>query len=287
MPDPDIVQGITSAVTAIASGLTNLTAITAALLGSTMTACLSYFVQQKLAKKRRREEEERLAFVYLVQITPFVAAEEIVKKIGDIYASVYGKYLQEDLDKIKSSDRNLDDAQAWCALIAAGMIEHIREKGSNDPIWPRKDTDFRGFSDTLDAYNIPLNLLSQMPRDAVVAYSEMQNSIEGIKTVIKQLETWQQSDEKHYVNAESLYAQWTRITALSKNAKTLREALISKGNVPRGKADEILRLSIIDGSHKIFGSWGWSSKLKAAETIARELLAEKRKEKQNNSDPQK
>ncbi len=277
MPGPDIGQGIASALTAIASGLTNLTAITAALFGSIMTACLSYVVQQKLAKRRRREEEERLAFVYMVQITPFVAAEAVVKKIGEIYESVYGKYLQEDLDKIKSSDSKLSDTQAWCALIAAALIEHMRENGTNDPIWPRKDMDLKSISDYFETYNIPLNLLSQMPQDAVVAYFEMQNAIEGIKTVIQQLERWQKSNEQTSLNAESLYAHWTRITALSENAKTLRKALIIKGNVSHEKADEILRSSIIDGNQKIFGSWGWSSKMKAAENLAREILIKKPK----------
>lgn len=255
---------------------TTLTAgLIGSLIGSIATACLTYLVQQKLAAKRREEEERRLAFVYLVQITPFVATEQILKNLGAAVASTYGKFVDSELEKIKSSDGTLDDTQAWCALIAAGLDQYIRQGGKIS--YSQLSRHLHEFSESLDSYKIPMNLLSQVPAGTVVAYYEMLGSIDTLKNSIKYWELWGLSKGKDLISADTIHSQLIEVGALSKNARILRELLISRGKVPSPEADKILKAMILDGTRRSFSSLGLSPKLEKAQALAQTLLEEKMK----------
>lgn len=259
------------------------TAITAALIGSIITALLSYFVQQMLARSRRKEEEQRLAFVYLVQITGFVAAHEIMKNVIKLLMDTYATNFEAYLEKIGASDKTLDRPHIWCALASAALRQFIVEEGHD--VFRAPLLSLRQLSDGLDINKIPLNLLTQMPRDAIVAHNSMLESVGNFETTIKVWESWAKPGGEELISANALYSQWVEISELFANASILREELISKGKVSRTEADKILQTWAKKGSMRIFTSWGIEKKLEKAERCADVIVIQRFAEIKKNSAP--
>ena len=82
--------------------LTNLEiALIGGITGALLTAILSFVVQNELAKRRRKEDERRMAYVCLVKVSDIVSMEMLIKRLSNVYISVYRDGLEGPIQELK------------------------------------------------------------------------------------------------------------------------------------------------------------------------------------------
>jgi len=196
-------------------------ALIAGLSGSVATAFLSYLVQHLLAKKRRKEEEQRLAFIYLSKISGMLACEQIIKTLLDTYRNVLMKYLPEQMEVLKPKEGRYEPSHIICVAIYR-MLKEVTAKDEKlrefQSLFSRIES---GSTSFIEELRIPLPLLSQMPRHAILAYENFTSSLIGLRSAWLTWKTWMDKPDETLIRPNALFGQWLGIQLLSEDASTV------------------------------------------------------------------
>jgi len=234
-----------------------------AIIASVVTALLSYYVQQRLSEKRREEEEEQLAFVCLVKISEIVTMDLLFKEIMKVIKAAYGELFSSIYSKIKPQNGSYETIHSICVIFEKvfneKMDEELRNKIKNT-VELYKEV----LNDYIDSFNIPISLLSKLPRRSVVSYNNIKSSLINVKSIIKYWHLWQKSDKIENINAEDIYNQWFILKSLLEEAYDLKKVLIDKGRIGEKEANRIIYEQYNHNKKFVFEAFLYSDKLKAA-----------------------
>lgn len=185
-----------------------------------------------------------MAYVYLVKVSDIVATDLVLRKFisSEFKRADPDNTFQKFRSKLKSTSETLDLAHGACALMAKFFndIDSDSFKKLRDALQSLRDS--QKYFDAVMRFQLPDELLVQLPRESVIYYSLFIKNILALRQAFDLWFHWAETGERNLLNANILYSHWSTIKDISTNAPKLRDVLIKKGKVSPHQADNLLSL---------------------------------------------
>jgi hypothetical protein len=219
-------------------------ALLSGLFGAVITAIFNYFINIRLAKREQKRKEQRIAYVYLVKVSDVVATDLVLRKVflWELKRIDPDNTLQKLRSQLKNLSEKIDAAHGACAILANALNESDSDahKKLRDAFQLMSGSE-KSFDEVL-GFQLPEELLVQLPRESVIHYSLFIKNILDIKRAFNLWLHWTKTGDRNLLNANTLYSHWSTIKDISTNARKLRDILIEKGRVSPHEADNLLNL---------------------------------------------
>jgi hypothetical protein len=217
-------------------------ALLSGLFGAVITAFFNYYINIKLAKREQKRKEQRLAYIYLIKVNGIIATEIVLKKY---FATELKKLDKESSvqffeEKIKSLSSNIELAHAFCTLLSTALNDIESEFVDKLKNTFKYFGGLQKYFEEHFAFQMPDELLIQLPKEAVSHYLSFKGNVLGLRTALDLWSLWAQTGEKSLFNADRIYLQWQTLNELSSTAKKLRDVLISAGGISDKEAMALL-----------------------------------------------
>ncbi len=238
-------------------------------------AIVAHFITRLvLDRRQRREEERRLAFVYLIQCTNFVAADIVMRSYGErisgaLEAASIPPELREPIHSMFGIGRSdYATSHAACVLLAEmfanpSFDEQIK---SSQLSWVSRG--LRTLAQSVRRSQLSSEQLAKLPRSAIENYVNYVNYVSMVEAT---LEIWAETFEsgnRTWITADTLHSQVTAFSEMIKAAKELYASLIAFGAASKKEADALVAKAVARANLSISRSFAQAEKLKAAKKAA-------------------
>lgn len=216
-------------------------AILSGLIGALVTAILNYLIQILISKRDQKLNEKKLAYVYLVKISELIVIEVFVKRIVKAHVEAY----TADINSLKkSADGKFEISHGICATIAKIIADLSVEKLKKLNEYRSVLEIFRDIPETMIDFKLPIEVLSQLPNQAIQHYSYLESQTSTLKYIFKSWSEFIEKGNRIFLSADLLYAQWLNIKFLFEAAHVVRAALIKYGGISNKEAVNLLSAQI-------------------------------------------
>lgn len=214
-------------------------ALVSGLFGAVITAIFNYVINIKLAKREQERKEQRIAYVYLAKMSQLLSLESSTRQY--ISDSPEVKEVKDLLQKIKKDISRPTFPFEFCVVIAGAL-----KKDTDLMVKIKESYSFFEMAERLldqafDNFKIPVDLLAQFPRDAIIHYEQFIGSILGIKNIINQWLYWIKTGDTKLISDTVLYSHYLSGKLFMEASHKFYEVIKNKAGISTKEAEELLR----------------------------------------------
>lgn len=237
-------------------------ALLSGLIGALISAGLSYWIRAKLDRRNLRDAEVRLAYVYFVKISEFVAIEVVVSSLINSVIKVCGsERVQEELS---SKDGSFEPSHKASALITHEIQKLTPEKIKETPSLSIIPVFLKSQLEAMSESKLSAEQLSKLPKETVLTYSLFLNYLSHLRGVILLWTIFFEQQNTSWVTPEAIHDQWLAVTRFFEYARKLRFALLSAGAASTSEASALLQNQVNTYNETILAKLKHQPKLQAA-----------------------
>lgn len=236
-------------------------ALISGLIGALISASLSYWIRATLDRRNVREAERKLAYVYFVQISEFVAFEIVATSFIKNLVKLAGQQLQETL---RSKDDSFEPSHKLSVMFANEIKKLTSEKLKETPGLSIVPIFLQSQLDAISDSKLSAEQLSKLPKETVLTYSLFLNYLSQLRGVVLLWMAFFEQQQTSWVTPEAIHDQWLAVTRLFENARKLRSLLLDAGAVSRSEASELLQKQVSTYNENLLAKLRHQPKLKAA-----------------------
>lgn len=245
-------------------------ALISGLVGALASGGLAFAVRLFLDRKSQRDSERRLAYVYLVSVTEYVAIEIAVVQFVKAYVSA------DAIAKLESTDGAYELPHAISAFLSEAILKH-------DALDPKRMATVRQFGKYVEAINeaakesrLTPEQLSKLPRSLVVASAEYQAHHMSLALLFELWVDLISSEDRTWVTPSWFQDQWRSLVRFASAARRLRSELIVYGAATKEEGHQMLVRRALAMLEIFSTQMSDKAKLEVARTAAKKFLEEER-----------
>jgi hypothetical protein len=236
-------------------------ALISGLIGALISAGLSYWVRATLDRRNIREAERKLAYVYFVRISEFVAAEIVVTSFIKNLVKVVGPQTQEFL---RSKDGSFEQSHKLSVLFATEIKKLTPEKLKETPGLSIVPILLQSQLEAMSDSKLSAEQLSKLPKESVLSYSLFLNYLSHLRGVLLLWIAFFEQQQTSWVTPEAIHDQWLAVARLFEHARKLRSALLDAGAASPSEATELLQRQVRTYNENLLAKFQHQPKLQAA-----------------------
>lgn len=246
-------------------------ALLSGLIGALISAGLSYWIRDKLDSRSMRNAEVRLAYVYFVRISEFVAFDVVIRSLVSSFSKTYGGERFDELFSSKSG--SFEPSHAASVLIAQELQKLTPEKLKENSSLSIIPIFLKLQMDAISESNLSAEQLSKLPKDVVFVYSLFLKHLSYMRGIILLWTSFFEQQNTSWVTPEAIHEQWIAIAKLFEHARSLRSALLSADAASTSEASVLLKKQISVYNETFFDKLKDKPKLQAALTEVKNKTA--------------
>lgn len=214
-------------------------ALVSGLFGAVITAIFNYFINVKLAKREQKRKEQRIAYVYLAKISQLLSLESSMRQyIADSPQCKEVKgLLQKNWEVISRQALPF----TFCVVIAGALKKDTDFMAKIKEYYSFFGTAERLLEQSFDNFKIPVDLLAQFPRDAIIHYEQFIGSILGVKNIISQWLYWIKTGDTKLISDTVLYSHYLSGKLFIEASHKYYDVIKNKAGISTKEAEELLR----------------------------------------------
>lgn len=232
------------------------------LVGALLSGVLGFAVRLYLDKRAQLDAERRIAYVYLVRVSEFVAAEVVVRSAVKVFVPA------SSLGELGSLDGAFEPSHKVSALIAEALTKLPADEVATNPnyrVIPRLAS---VMLEAAAESRLSLEQLAKLPKDAVFACHQFQNYHRHVCQVVSMWAGFFERDERYWITAEGIHDQWRALTRFADQARAVRNALIRYGAATPAQATALLSSQVNEIHRTVVSKFEDKPKVLAAEQAA-------------------
>lgn len=210
-------------------------ALLSGLTGAVITAIFNYIVNIKIANRNRRIEQQKLAFLYFVKLSSIVAYENIVKYIS----TAFEKPVQKMIDVLGIDKAKIETSSAAFAFIAEALKLSIKDGGKGYESFKISINHLKTLSMDSFGYELPDQLLSQFPKEAIVEYEFIVSRLKGVRSILSTVCIAFNDKKPELINSQLIFLFWNSLEKIPQSAKNFRNYLVAEANLDKKFASEV------------------------------------------------
>lgn len=236
-------------------------ALLSGLIGALISAGLSYWIRATLDRRNLRNAEVRLAYVYFVRMSEFVAIEIVVTSLVKSFIKVIGEQAQ---DALSSKDGSFEPSHKISVLIANEIQKLTPEKLKETPSFSIIPVFLKSQMEAVSESKLSDEQLSKLPKETVLTYSLFLNYLSQLRGVILLWTNFFEQQNTSWVTPEAIHDQWLVIYRFFENARKLRSVLLSAGVASPTEASVLLKKQVNTYNDNLLAKLKHQPKLQAA-----------------------
>lgn len=217
---------------------TILLSISSGLLGASISAYFSYRIRLSLDEKAKRDAEQKLAYVYIVKLSLFLAI--------NTWLTSYLKNLTDQLDDpIPEGEFELGHA---ISVLFEDALANSETDGAGK---------FKAIEQLIDQFveNLTKTYMSneqqaKLPKEAIIFYQRYEQQLKQVVGTIQMLKIYLSNSEmKKELTANAINDGIETVKSFFDAAGLLRAAMVEYGNISKAEA-----ISILEQQYNFFSS---------------------------------
>ena len=214
-------------------------ALVSGLFGAVITAIFNYVINIKLAKREQERKEQRIAYVYLAKISQLLSLESSTR----LYFSDSPdcKTLIQTIKEHKEYISIPAFPFTFCVIIAGALKKDMDLMAKMKEFSSFFEMIERLVNQAFENFKIPVDLLAQFPRDAIIQYEQFIGSILGIKNIISQWLYWLKTGDTKLISDTMLYSHYLSGKLFLEASHKFYDVIKSKAGISTKEAEEVLK----------------------------------------------